>query len=230
MTEARDEVLRRVRVGIDGGRLTPPTEPPPAPQRQSSALVVDLTDRFVERLADYGVRGTQCGSTQVADVVAGFLGPDAAGRVLVPEGLRPEWAPPGAEVDDGALDWGRLDRSAAVVTTCALAIAETGTIVLDGGPGQGRRALTLLPDHHVCVVQADQIVPDVPDAIARLDPTRPLTWISGPSATSDIELRRVQGVHGPRHLTVVIVGDRGAEGPQGPAGGGDGAPLGPTAD
>jgi L-lactate dehydrogenase complex protein LldG len=128
-----------------------------------------------------------------------------AGRVVVPPGLPAEWRPQAALEDDGRP--GReLDELDGVVTGCAVAIAQTGTIVLDAGHTQGRRVLTLLPDYHLCVVRADQVVATVPEALTRLRPTHPLTFISGPSATSDIELDRVEGVHGPRNLEVLIVG------------------------
>jgi L-lactate utilization protein LutC len=134
-------------------------------------------------------------------VVAALTG---AQRVVVPSALGIDV--PLARVDDG-LTAADLDATDAVVTAAAVGIAETGTVVLDHGPDQGRRILTLLPDLHVCVVRASQVVPDVPDALALLDPQRPQTWVSGPSATSDIELSRVEGVHGPRRLHVVLVAD-----------------------
>ena len=138
--------------------------------------------------------------------VAEALGQRGAGRIVVPSGLDLPGLPGGTEiiVDDG-LSPAALDAVDGVITSAAVAIAETGTIVLDGSPGQGRRALSLVPDYHVCVVRAEQVVALVPEALARLAPDRPLTWISGPSATSDIELERVQGVHGPRTLDVILV-------------------------
>ena len=140
----------------------------------------------------------------VADVLAGW----GARRIVVPAGVPAEWLSAAAAeqaTDVPPLSVDALDALDGVITACAVGIAETGTLVLDGGAGQGRRALSLLPDRHLCVIRADQIVQDVPEALARLDPRSPMTWISGPSATSDIELQRVEGVHGPRVLDVVIV-------------------------
>jgi L-lactate dehydrogenase complex protein LldG len=171
--------------------------------------VEDVVGLFAERVADY--RATVARSTPgrlAADVAAALSTHLADGAsVVVPAGLGVEV--PGAVVDDGTLTARQLDAIDAVITEAALGVAETGTIVLDHGPGQGRRAITLVPDVHVCIVRADQVVLDVPDAVGLLGEAvaagRPLTWISGPSATSDIELSRVEGVHGPRTLHVVIV-------------------------
>lgn len=196
MTDAREEVLGRVRRALAAADVSPVHVP--RGYRSTGPADVDL---FAERVADYRAVVVRCGEHEVAARIAEALPRDA--RVVVPEGL--PWDVPGAVPDDGltALDLDGLD---AVVTAATVGIAATGTIVLSHGPGEGRRALTLVPDLHVCVVRADQVVTDVPDAVALLDPGRPTTWISGPSATSDIELNRVEGVHGPRTLHVVLVG------------------------
>lgn len=159
----------------------------------------EVLDLFCERVADYRATVHRVTEDTVAATIAEILG----GRsVVVPEGF-PHSVDP-ARTDDGLSAYD-LDTIDAVVTTATVGIAETGTLVLDHGPGQGRRALSLVPDLHVCVITADQVVADVPDAFGRLDPRRPQTWISGPSATSDIELNRVEGVHGPRTLHVVVL-------------------------
>ena len=191
---ARDEILRRVREALDG--VSPAVAVPSAPRAPDRG---DLVDLFAERVADYRAIVTRCAAEEVERVVRDVLGP---ARTVVPPGLGLDV--PGAVVDDG-LTAAELDALDAVVTRAAVCIAETGTVVLDHAPDQGRRAISLVPDLHVCIVDAGQVVADVPDAIALLDPARPLTWISGPSATSDIELDRVEGVHGPRTLHVVLV-------------------------
>ena len=191
---AREEILARVRAATTGA-AAPAT---PAPRVRVGAGSVEL---FVERVADYRAVVVRCTPEELADRVAEAV---HGCSVVVPEGL-------GVEVSDArsddALSAAELDDIDAVVTEATVGIAETGTIVLDHGAGQGRRALTLVPDRHVCIVRADQVVAGVPDAVARLDGTRALTWISGPSATSDIELDRVEGVHGPRQLHVIVVSE-----------------------
>jgi L-lactate dehydrogenase complex protein LldG len=191
---ARAEILASVRAALAGASAAPEV-----PRGYSShAPAGGLLDLFAERVADYRARVVRCAGNEVPERIAAAL--DGT-RVVVPPDL--PWEVPGAVADAGftALE---LDVVEAVVTAAAVGIAETGTVVLDHAVGQGRRALSLVPDLHVLVVRSDQVVADVPQAVARLDPVRPQTWISGPSATSDIELNRVEGVHGPRRLVVIL--------------------------
>ena len=196
---ARDDILSRVRSALEGverGGVVPPA-PRGAPVAAGDPALVDL---FAERVTDYRAVVERCSAAGLAAAVAAAL-PEGS-RVVVPPGLRVEV--PGS-VEDTGLSAIELDALDAVVTEARVGIAETGTVILDHGPGQGRRAITLVPDRHVCIVREEQVVADVPDAVALLDPARPTTWISGPSATSDIELDRVEGVHGPRNLHVIVV-------------------------
>jgi L-lactate dehydrogenase complex protein LldG len=189
---AREEILARVRAATATATATPYA----APARAARTASVDL---FVERVEDYRAVVERCSEANLADRVTAAI---EGSSVVVPDGL-------GVEITGAVVDHGlgplELDAIDAVVTEAVLGIAETGTIVLDHRAGQGRRAITLVPDRHVCIVRADQVVADVPDAVALLRPDRPHTWISGPSATSDIELNRVEGVHGPRNLHVIVV-------------------------
>ncbi|WP_433335891.1 LutC/YkgG family protein [Spirillospora sp. CA-294931] len=191
---SRDLVLARVRAALAG--VTDDEVEVPR-DYQVSRTGGDLVELLVDRLLDYGAVVHRGGP------VAARL--DGWGVVAVPPGLPAEWVE-GIPTAREPLTPAALDALDGVVTGCAVAIAETGTLVLDASAGQGRRALTLVPDRHLCVVRSDQIVRTVPEALGRLDPARPLTWISGPSATSDIELDRVEGVHGPRTLEVVLLG------------------------
>ncbi|MFC8427912.1 lactate utilization protein C [Streptomyces sp. NPDC057253] len=181
-------------------------------REHGSRSVEETVELLAENLADYRAIVHRCTTADLPATLAGVLGARGAKTVLVPPGLEPSWLAETAaeQVPDRVESTpDELDRVDSVVTACAVAIAETGTIVLDGSPDQGRRRITLVPDHHICVVRApDQVVSSVPQGLERLDPVRPLTWISGPSATSDIELDRVEGVHGPRTLEVVLVADQ----------------------
>ncbi|HZM81815.1 MAG TPA: LUD domain-containing protein [Candidatus Limnocylindrales bacterium] len=185
---AKEEILRRIRSAAVEP-VMPTSYVPPLPRPGSA-------DKLAEMIGDYRARVRICDEAGLPAVLAEFL--EGTRFLAAADGV--PWEIPFEKAED-------LDApGVTVLTGCALAIAETGTIVLDTGAAQGNRAMTLIPDHHVCVVHEHQIVADVPDGIAAIaDPTRPLTFISGPSATSDIELERVEGVHGPRKLDVVIV-------------------------
>lgn len=197
---ARDEILASVRQALDGADRS---RVPVDRAYRTAPGYGDLVALFAERVEDYRAVVHRTTGSALVDVLGGIL---AGHSVVVPHGFEHELPGSIARVlADDDLSAAELDVIDAVLTTATVGIAVTGTVVLDHGPGQGRRALSLVPDLHVCVVGADQIVADVPDAIARLDPARPQTWISGPSATSDIELNRVEGVHGPRTLHVVVV-------------------------
>jgi L-lactate dehydrogenase complex protein LldG len=171
--------------------------------------VAETVDLLAENLADYRAIVHRADEEELPYLIMRLLAERGSPEMLVPPWLPPEWlsaADPVRIHDRASVTPHRLDQVGSVVTGCAVAIAETGTIVLDGSPDQGRRRISLIPDHHICVVRVpDQVVSSVPQALERLDPTRPLTWISGPSATSDIELDRVEGVHGPRTLEVVLL-------------------------
>jgi L-lactate dehydrogenase complex protein LldG len=222
VTDARARILDRVRSALADvpaaePQLWPEADEPidlPAAYRRTSDLSPgELADRFAARAGEYQARIVRCGSgdSDIAVAVGRALAAEpGGGPLVVPPGLPAAWRPTGA-VEDTRLGIEDLDRSAGAVTGCAIAIAETGTIVLDHGPAQGRRAITLVPDLHVCVVRQDDLVGSVPEAVARLAPAvsagRPITLISGPSATSDIELQRVEGVHGPRRLVIVLAAD-----------------------
>jgi L-lactate dehydrogenase complex protein LldG len=191
---SRDVVMGRIRAAL--GSVEVPIEVPRTYRRTADGGL----DLLIERLEDY--KAVVHRGASVADTVAELV----TGRLVVPPGIDPEWLPSTVEVlrDDG-LDADVLAVVDGVLTAATVAVAETGTIVLDGSPDQGRRIISLLPDLHICVIRPEQVVASVPEAVARLDPRRPLTWISGPSATSDIELNRVEGVHGPRQLHVIVL-------------------------
>lgn len=208
MSTARQVVLDRIKAA-NAAAGHPNPVPIPRDYHRSGALAAgshELLELLVDRLVDYKATVVESAPDAIPAAIArGLADAGVTGPVLVPPGLPDGWCPDGVADEAGFTSYD-LDGFAAVVTASAATCAQTGTIALDGSPDQGRRAITLVPDVHVCVVRADQVVETVPELIARLEPTRPTTFISGPSATSDIELERVEGVHGPRTLIVVLAG------------------------
>jgi L-lactate dehydrogenase complex protein LldG len=228
---AREEVLGRIRAALSapGSERPTPDRAGAAGEQRTYRRRGDLgtdamLDLLADRLVDYRCSVRRCRPNEVPATIAAALAERGARRVVLPPDIDLPLPDTAGEdragedragedragedtvwVVDDCLSAEALDRFDAVITTATVAIAETGTIVLDGSAGQGRRALTLIPDYHLCVVYGSQVVGLVPEAISALTPQRPLTWISGPSATSDIELDRVEGVHGPRTLEVILV-------------------------
>ncbi|MEO6810685.1 MAG: lactate utilization protein C [Isosphaeraceae bacterium] len=215
MNTSKDEILNRIQAALcDVPPAETPDDVPIAREyrHDDSSQHDGLIDRFAERVSEYRAVVRRVSSSELPGAIASSCAARGVRSLAVPTDLPDGWVPEGVEPMpdvDGGLTNAQLDVIDGVLTACALAIAQTGTIVLDGGPGQGRRALTLLPDYHLCVVRTDQVVDLVPEGVERLfeaaQARRPMTWISGPSATSDIELSRVEGVHGPRTLEVLIV-------------------------
>lgn len=226
---SRERILGRVRRALaDVPENERQGDPPPVPEgpgrdpqyeravardylrEHGKRSVEETVELLAENLADYRAVVHRCTDAELSGLLMRLLAERGSRSVLVPPELPPHWlaAVDATRVHDRAESTPHeLDAVDSVVTACAVAIAETGTIVLDGSPDQGRRRITLVPDHHICVVRVpEQVVASVPQALERLDPARPSTWVSGPSATSDIELDRVEGVHGPRTLEVVLVG------------------------
>jgi L-lactate dehydrogenase complex protein LldG len=213
-TTTRTAILSRIRAANTAAGL-PPSKPENA-DRELLALDLDFdrtgklaesgrVELFRHRLSEYDAHVETVDAAEVPATVARLLG-GRPGRIVRPAGFPDIWSPPGiAWIDADSAGYANLDSSAGVITTATVAIAATGTIVLQHGPGQGRRAVTLLPDYLLCVVDAGQVVETVPEAFDRLDAVKPTTFISGPSATADIEMTRIKGVHGPRFLDVIVV-------------------------
>ncbi|WP_422926330.1 LutC/YkgG family protein [Singulisphaera sp. PoT] len=215
MSDAKSEILSRVRSAL---KDVPATETPAdVTVSRDYRLKSDLDrqtliDQFIERVEDYRAVVHRVTPEGLSEAIESACARKGVKRLLIPADLPQGWIPKNVEtVQDQQLTYEQIDTTDGVLTGSAIGVAQTGTIMLDGGPGQGRRAISLIPDYHLCVVLEDDVVGLIPEAITRLRdvaqaPGRPITWISGPSATSDIELNRVEGVHGPRTLEVLVVG------------------------
>ena len=216
MSTAREQILQRIQTALKNGA---PTAQPPTSngaiardyRQRDEAPHDDTISRFIERVTEYKAQVRRVAADQLAAAIAEALKARNVERLVIPADLPDEWLPASITLlrDHGDLSYDTLDSSQGVLTGCALGIAQTGTIVLDHGAHQGRRAISLVPDYHLCIVREAQVVGLAPEAIAQLEIAaragRPITFISGPSATSDIELNRVEGVHGPRTLEVLVV-------------------------
>jgi L-lactate dehydrogenase complex protein LldG len=204
---ARDEILKTV--GEASARAKSGLSIPRRYRRQGVLEFERRAALFCERVGEYRAIVTRVNESGIQAACTAICTAQAAQKTIVPQGLPPTWRPSNVEQLDGTLDAEQLDRVDGVITGCTAAIAETGTIILTGGPREGKRAITLVPDLHICVVVESQIVELVPEAFELIAhenlERRPITLISGPSATSDIELSRVEGVHGPRRLFVLVV-------------------------
>ncbi len=221
MSDSKTVILKRIQNAL--GRSTdvesdPGDEKLPREYNQKSTLdKKDRTQLFIDRVNEYKADVEEVSESSIGMKISELCHKSYIKTLVVPSGLDEDWLagiPPEIKLhsDDPQLTKEELNNSDAVLTSCFLGVAQTGTIILDAGPGQGRRALTLLPDFHICVISESQIVGIFPEAILQLNEVvknsgKPITMISGPSATSDIELNRVEGVHGPRKLHVLIVGE-----------------------
>ncbi|WP_028244932.1 LutC/YkgG family protein [Pseudoclavibacter soli] len=210
MSDARTEILGRI---TDALTLTPVADEPIVRDYDAEITLPDdeRLDLLIDRLEDYKAQVIKARPEGIPQAVAQALASVGAQRIGVPAGLEPTWLAEftgEVQIDDASIPAPSLADLDAIVTGSAVSCAVNGTILLDGSADQGRRALTLVPDVHVCVARDADIVVDMPAAIRRLRPEAPITMIAGPSATSDIELQRVEGVHGPRTLIVIVVSDR----------------------
>ena len=214
MSTAKEEIFSRIRKALVDVKDSAPAEAEIGWQyKQPTKLDGDIVDIFLELVADYKAEVERVKAADLPGAIVAHLKQIGAGSVLLPDGVDDSWrqAIEQAGFDirkDDNLTARQLNEIDAVVTAAAVGVANTGTFALDHRPDQGRRALTLVPDAHICVLRADQVVSNTPEAIARLRASitdgQPLTFVAGPSATSDIELSRVEGVHGPRTLHVIV--------------------------
>lgn len=208
---SRERVLERIRRA--NSKAAPPQEPIPrgydgAASDHGHAQSAEVIALFEERLRNYDARVFPVGKDHIAAKAAEILKAADRRRIAVPAGLPAAWRTD--DVDwafDDELSLDVLNAVDGVMTAATLGVAVSGSIVLQHGPAEGRRVLTLLPDYHLCIIEAAQVVETLPEAFARIDPKRPVTFFSGPSATADIEMTRIKGVHGPRFLDVLLVED-----------------------